>query len=99
MSKLIPAAVLAAALFAFVPPVLAQGVDVGALLDDACNNKAAVLQVLEWVVGILGTSFGASLLSNLRSHIPAPLIAVLDTLALNFVHKAAAQAAEPTPKS
>lgn len=46
------------------------------------DNGSLIVQAIAWIGGTVGA---ASLLANFRNKLPPPLVAVLDTLALNFV--------------
>jgi hypothetical protein len=61
------------------------------VIADACANNGALLE--HWIAWIAGISTVASLIANLRNRIPAPVLTVIDTLALNFVKQAAEDAA------
>lgn len=55
----------------------------GLFVTTVCADNGAVLHYV--VEGVLGLSVVASGLANLRKAIPAPILAVLDAFALNFV--------------
>ena len=58
-----------------------------------CANNGAVLsQIIGWGLGAIG---GASLLANFRGKIPAPVMSVVDAVALNWVKSETAPKDKP----
>lgn len=100
-------ALTALACIAFVSTAFAQSsVPDQALqsaVSDFCANQQTWLKWFEWGCGVLGVPVGASLLANLRGHLPAPLVKVLDFVAGNWkkaapiVEAVAQAAAKKTP--
>lgn len=89
-------AVLALALFPLLaladtsplpPPMTSDGNPfVQEWINAACADNGALLgKWTNWLLGLLGTFVGASVVQNFRRFIPMPLMKVLDVLALNFV--------------
>jgi hypothetical protein len=76
------AAVLGFCLFAFLAFAHADGTPIDQAIADACADNGAFLH---WVVGVFGTVVGASAIANFRKVLPAPLAAVIDAVALNFI--------------
>lgn len=53
------------------------------IVQAACADNGALLtNVIAWVGGTVGV---ASVLANFRNRLPAPVVSLLDSLALNFV--------------
>lgn len=70
-------------LFAFAVPALGQSADAAKQAVDAfCSNKDVLYQL---AAAGLAIPFVASLLANLRNHMPPGLVAIVDAFALNFV--------------
>ena len=67
------------------------------VVDTVCANNGAFLTgTVAYVAGAVGL---ASVLANFRNKLPASVVSVLDTLALNFVKSAAAKAITTLPPS
>lgn len=65
---------------------------VNQLVNTACaNNGALIHSVIEYVGGTVAV---ASLVANARKYLPAPLVTLLDAVALNFAKQAADTAAK-----
>lgn len=79
---LILASAFALAFLSTVGVAVAQHVAADRIVGLACADNGAVLQ---WLVGLFGTTAAASLFANLRNRLPAGVVALLDLLALNFV--------------
>lgn len=67
------------------------------VVDTVCANNGAFLTgTVAYVAGAVGL---ASVLANFRNKLPASVVSVLDTLALNFVKSAAAKVITTLPPS
>ncbi len=94
---LIAASALALVSVAAIAVAVAQDGAADRIVGAACANNGALLK---WLVGLFGTTAGASLLANFRNRLPAGVASVLDVLALNFVRaveSSASAAKKSTP--
>lgn len=68
---------------------------VNQIVTDACANNGVLLrELLAWCGSAVGLVIGgSSLLANFRKRLPAGLLPIVETLALNFVKTEASQAA------